>query len=113
MKLKDLLTYHGILETALRDGVITPEELRLLESIGRNYKEYQRYLDEALEDGIVGDDETEKLKEIRMRMYREALTIAMKSGDVSEDEKAIIEGLKNSLKLEPEITEKIEKEVLG
>ncbi len=113
MKLKDILTYHGILETALRDGTISHEERRLLESIADNYKEYHRYLEKALEDGIVGDDETEKLRKIKIKMYKNVLKIAAESEGLSEDEMAIIESLKNALKLDPETSEKIEREVLG
>jgi len=113
MKLTDILTYHGILKTALKDGVISPEESRLLESIGKNYEKYHGYLEKALEDGVVGDDETQKLKEIKVKMYSDVLKIAVESEGVSDDEMEIINSLKNALKLDSETVEKIEKGILG
>ena len=112
MRIKDILSYHGLLNTALEDGVITMEERLLLENISENYKDYQAALNEALVDGVIGDDEAEGLRELRKKIYSDALKTAMKSGAVSKDERGILEVLKKSLKLDKGVLKAIEEEAL-
>ncbi len=111
MRIKDILSYHGLLNTALEDGVITPEERLLLENISENYREYHEALNEALVDGVIGDDEAEHLRDIREKMYSDALKIAMENGIMSKDENSILKVLKNLLKLDKYTTKAIEEEV--
>jgi len=111
VRIKDILSYHGLLNTALEDGVITTEERLLLENISENYKVYQTALEDAIVDGVIGDDEAERLRNLRIKIYSDALKMAFENGTMSKDENSILGVLKRSLKLDKRTTDKIEEEI--
>ena len=106
--IKNLLAYADMLKNAQKDGIISEDEERLLESISGNYGVYQKSLKDAVKDGIIGDEEEAELRKLRKRIYEEALKTALADGVITDEEKAILNILKDSIELDDYTLEIIE-----
>lgn len=93
-----------MLDNAFLTGLITEGEYLLLENITVNYHIYKRSLDDILEEkGMITDEDERKLREIRTRIYANALRTVYKEGNADDSVKSVIDTLKEALGLDPQI----------
>ncbi|MFQ6137126.1 MAG: hypothetical protein ACE5PM_08105 [Candidatus Hydrothermarchaeales archaeon] len=111
--IKDLLAYDGMLKKAAEDGYISDEERAILKSISKNYKRYLKTLKGALKDGLIDDREEEELRKIRRDIWKNALEIACEDGVISDDEKALLDILREAVGLDDFTLEAIEAMIKG
>lgn len=108
--IRELLAYGDMLDNAFLTGILTEGEFLLLDNITANYKIYERSLKEAVERGMITDDDERELRDIRRRIYQNALRTALKS-PLSESEEKILDSLKKALGLDEETLDQIEMDV--
>jgi DNA-binding transcriptional ArsR family regulator len=109
--IRNLLPRGESLDNAYLLGLITDEEYLLLDIINANYSTYEHHLKKALEKGILTDEDEKNLRDIRKRIYANALRAALKDKEPTNEEKIIIEKLKSCLGLDRETFLKIEKDL--
>lgn len=101
-----------MLNNAFLTGLISEGEYLLLDNITVNYRIYKHSVDEILgEKGLITDEDEHRLREIRMRIYANALRTAYKDGNANDNAKYIIDTLKEALGLTRQTLEDIETEV--
>lgn len=94
---------EDLIDLALGDETISPEEQELLFSINSNLQHYVKLTIEAVSDNIVTDDEKRKLMAVGQKIIDDAEKVAIKDSTVSEDEKKLLESLVASIRdLTPE-----------
>ncbi len=89
---------EDLIDLALGDEKISPEEQELLFSINSNLQHYVKLTIEAVSDNIVTDDEKRKLMQVGQKIIDDAEKVAMKDSTVSEDEKKLLESLITSIR---------------
>ncbi|MHA2030706.1 MAG: hypothetical protein ACW99A_11700 [Candidatus Kariarchaeaceae archaeon] len=89
---------EDLIDLALGDQTISPEEQELLFSINSNLQHYVKLTIEAVSDNIVTDEEKQKLMSVGEKIIEEAEKVAMKDSEVSDDEKQLLESLISSIK---------------
>jgi len=89
---------EDLIDLALGDEKISPEEQELLFSINSNLQHYVKLTIEAVSDNIVTDDEKQKLMRVGQKIIRDAEKVAMKDSKVSDDEKKLLESLITSIR---------------
>ena len=89
---------EDLIDLALGDEAISPEEQELLFSINSNLQHYVKLTIEAVSDNIVTDEERTKLISVGQKVIEEAQKVAMKDSEISEDETKLLESLINSIK---------------
>ena len=89
---------EDLIDLALGDEAISPEEQELLFSINSNLQHYVKLTIEAVSDNIVTDEERTKLISVGQKVIEEAQKVAMKDSEISEDEKKLLDSLINSIK---------------
>lgn len=110
--IKSLLPDGDMLNNAFLTGLISEGEYLLLDNITVNYRIYKHSVDEILgEKGLITDEDEHRLREIRMRIYANALRTAHKDGNANDNAKYIIDTLKEALGLTRQTLEDIETEV--
>lgn len=94
---KDLFdqTIKELVKIAEKDGVITPEELDIIEQVKIDADSYHLNLLEAIADGKITDEESTRLKKLKNLILDRAQIIADVDGHLSNDEKQLIESLKD------------------
>lgn len=80
-------------EVALKDGIITPEENKLISNIVLNVKTYSKMLDDALEDGYISKNEKISLFEGRIAIVERAYSIARNDSKITPDEANILKSI--------------------
>jgi len=105
--IRELLAYGDMLENACSSGLISEGEFLLLDNITANYKIYETCLGEAMEGGIITDSDEKELREIRKRIFTNALRTVLKT-PVTDNEKEILGVLKKALGLPEETLDQIE-----
>ena len=88
---------RAISKVAKADGIITPEEQEILESVQINILVYDQSLEDALDDGIISNDERESLNALKHQILNEAWDIARYSEGVSNDEIKMLQVLLREL----------------
>ncbi|MHA2100981.1 MAG: hypothetical protein ACW99A_20090 [Candidatus Kariarchaeaceae archaeon] len=87
-----------ILESiALEDGIITPEENKLISNIVLDVEAYTNMVDRALEDGVISKSETNELFEGRIEILEKAYTIAREDRKISKDEIELLKSIVNMI----------------
>jgi hypothetical protein len=89
---------EGLIDLALGDETISPDEQEMLFSINSNLQHYVKLTIEAVSDNIITDDEKEKLIAVGEKIIEEAQSVAMKDSEISDDEKNLLESLVSSIK---------------
>ncbi len=92
------MIYQKLLEQALKDGVITEDEDKLLLQARERIRDYQKFVDEALEDGIVTVKEHTKLLRLQDKLIRSLENEALKDNVVTEDEKLLLDTIKKMIR---------------
>lgn len=89
---------EDLIDLALGDKNISPDEQELLFSINSNLQHYVKLTIEAVSDNIVTDDEKRKLMEVGQKIITDAEKVAMKDSEISDDEKKLLENLIESIR---------------
>ncbi|HKZ41893.1 MAG TPA: hypothetical protein VJ044_13090 [Candidatus Hodarchaeales archaeon] len=72
------------------DGVVTGDELKLIESIESDLIKFTRSYMKALADNVITQEEDEELKRLWERMYDNAVKVARGDGVITADERNIL-----------------------
>ncbi len=88
----------AVAEKALQDGIITADERDLLVSIQYSATQLEVYIEEALEDGIINRKEAAKIKKLEDELIQKAWKVAEADGEITSEEKELIEALIKVLK---------------
>ena len=89
---------EDLIDLALGDKNISPDEQELLFSINSNLQHYVKLTIEAVSDNIVTDDEKRKLMKVGQKIISDAEKVAMKDSEISDDEKKLLENLIESIR---------------
>ncbi len=92
-----------LMETAGKDGIITAEEKKVIESIEFSFRFYKQMLIDALEDGEISSNEMKMLEGMKERIIKEGYNVAELINGVSKDEMNLLISVMLSLKL-PKVT---------
>jgi sporulation protein YlmC with PRC-barrel domain len=84
---RDLMTEAG------KDGKITDEEQKLINTVTVELEIYYDALDKAIEDGVITKKEEEKLEEIKEYIIRRTYIVAQEDQKISMDEQKLIKKL--------------------
>ena len=87
-------TIKGLLDIAEKDGVISGEEMEILEQVRIDADSYSVNLTEAKSDGIITEDEANKLANLKKMILERAEIVANIDGKLSDDEKELLSTLK-------------------
>lgn len=71
---------------ALRDGIITEDEERILASVTWNLAQFQRVAEDAEADGIITTYEREKIDFFAAQIIRDSEILARRDDKITEDE---------------------------
>lgn len=102
-----------MLKAALKDGVLTEDELKMLKEVDKFYGHYNREFKVAVSDGFITPDECKKLRDLRDSLYENAYMEAIKDGVVTTDERAILNEIQKATELSDDEIKEIEKKVKG
>ncbi len=84
-------TIYAILRTtALRDGRISDDEAKMLDSVIQELDGYSRVLVKAMEDGIIDSEEKKELDKWRKRVWNKAVEVVTDDGVINEDEHELL-----------------------
>ncbi len=100
-----------MLKAALKDGVLTEDELKMLKQVDKFYGHYNREFKVAVSDGFITPDECKKLRDLRDSLYENAYMEAIKDGVVTTEERAILKEIQEAAELSDDEITKIEKKV--
>ncbi|MCE7733539.1 MAG: hypothetical protein GPJ54_01590 [Candidatus Heimdallarchaeota archaeon] len=92
-----------LMETAGKDGIITDEEREVVDSIEFSLRFYKQMLIDALEDGEITPNEKKMLEGMKERIIKEGYNVAELVNGVSKDEMNLLISVMLSLKL-PKVT---------
>ena len=81
--------YSWLVEAAMQDGKITPEEKAILDEISHSFEIWENAVEEAKKDGHVDEAEVKELRGIIGEIYKGAVDVAMKDG-FSQDEQNLL-----------------------
>ena len=84
---------ENLIDTAMADDQISPDEKSLLMSINSNLEIYAKQIITTISDGSVSDEEKHKLKEIENKIISDAKSIVSTDSQVKEEEKRLMEQL--------------------
>ncbi len=90
--------YTRLLEQALKDGVITADEDKVLLKAKERITDYQKFVDEALKDGVVTVREHSKLLQLQDRLLRDIEKEINADNVITEDEKLLIDTIRKMIK---------------
>lgn len=102
----DRILAHAIMhlmETAGKDGVVTDDEREVIESIEFSLRFYKQMLVDALDDGEITPNEKKMLDGMKERIIKEGFNVAELINGVSKDEMNLLISVMLSLKL-PKVT---------
>ncbi|MHA2090113.1 MAG: hypothetical protein ACW98K_04575 [Candidatus Kariarchaeaceae archaeon] len=86
-------TVKELMNAAKRDGIITPEELDIIEQVKVDADSYETFLKEAFMDGTITDEESKKLQDLKQMIIDRAELIAKIDGSFDADEQILIKKL--------------------
>ena len=92
------MTIRELMEAANRDGIVTPEELDIIEQVKVDADSYNLILQESLDDGTITSDEMERLNELKQMIIERAELIAKIDGKFDDDEQTLLKKLADILK---------------
>jgi tellurite resistance protein len=81
------------MKAAKHDGIITLEELDIIEQVKVDADSYETFLKEAFIDGVITDEEAKKLQELKQMIIDRAELIAKIDGSFDADEQILIKKL--------------------
>ena len=91
---------YGILRgTALKDGRISDDEAKMLDSIIGELNDYTKILEDAWKDGIISDDERADLSAWRKRVWDHTVEVALEDNIINADEHNLLLSLVKVMKL--------------
>ena len=80
-----------LINTALEDGAISAEEMRLIKDIITNYESYTKLMENAIEDGYISFEEKIALFKARKNILDKAFLVANDDYKITRDEYALLE----------------------
>lgn len=89
---------EDLIDLALSDDKITDEEQEILFSINDNLQEFVKLSIKSVSDNVISDKESDKLKQLQTKIIEDANKVALKDSNVTDDEKALIDTLVESIK---------------
>ena len=81
--------------TALHDGIITPEEDKLISKIVLDVEAYSSLVDKAFEDNVISEEERIELFEGRIKILEKAYAVARDDARITGDEAEILKTIVN------------------
>ena len=81
--------------TALQDGIITPEEDKLIAKIVLDVESYSSLVDKAVEDHVISEEERIELFEGRIQILEKAYAVARDDARITGDEAEILKTIVN------------------
>jgi hypothetical protein len=75
---------------ALKDGVISPDEDRIIASVTWNMAKFAEVVEKAEEDGVITPKESEEIDFFLAQIKRDPEILAKKDGIVTKDEAALL-----------------------
>lgn len=81
--------------TALQDGIITPEEDKLISKIVLDVESYSSLVDKAFEDNVISEEERIELFEGRIQILEKAYAVARDDARITGDEAEILKTIVN------------------
>ncbi|OLS20903.1 MAG: hypothetical protein HeimC3_38140 [Candidatus Heimdallarchaeota archaeon LC_3] len=84
---------RDLMVEANKDGIITEEERKLIDTVSVDLETYFDALNHALEDGIITPDEEEKLEEIKENILKRTYIVARKDQKITDDERNLMKKL--------------------
>ncbi len=103
MERNDEKVWDKLLTIAMKDGIITEEEEKVLGTILKSMEEFQSALKKAKEDNILTPAEEKELLHLREQIWEKAYTVAKEDKNISIDEHQLLiklARLLSSLKIE-------------
>lgn len=91
--------YRILRETALKDGRISDDEAKMLDSIIGELNNYTKILKDAWKDGIISDDERADLSAWRKRVWDHTVKVALGDNIINTDEHDLLLSLVKVMKL--------------
>ncbi|MFQ5975700.1 MAG: ATPase, T2SS/T4P/T4SS family, partial [Candidatus Hydrothermarchaeales archaeon] len=102
------LLLDKMVEQARKDGIITKDEMDIINKVSEEYGIYKNELESALSDHVITEKEFESLLKLRYKVYEKALVQALEDGTITEDEKDILNQMQKNLQLSDRDIEIIE-----
>ncbi len=87
-------TIKELMEVASKDGIISSDELEIINQVKVDLDSYDLHLKEARKDGFVDEEELKVLETLRNLIFERADIIASVDGKLADDEKALLGSLK-------------------
>ncbi len=91
------MVIRDLKDLVAKDGVVTEEESKLLNSIKDNLEKYYDLLEHVIEDNVITEDEYNSMKEYEKKLLSEANFKAWEDGQLSDDERNILSMLKKAV----------------
>jgi len=91
--------YRILRETALKDGRISDDEAKMLDSIIGELNNYTKILEDAWSDGIISDDESADLSAWRERVWDHTVKVTLEDNIINTDEHDLLLSLVKVMKL--------------
>lgn len=88
-------TIKELMEVANKDGIVSSDELEIINQVKVDLDSYDLHLKEAQKDGFIDDEEMIVLEKLRNLIIERADIIASVDGKLAEDEKELLKSLKN------------------
>ncbi|MCY3410104.1 MAG: hypothetical protein INQ03_00575 [Candidatus Heimdallarchaeota archaeon] len=82
--------YAELLEMAMKDGVISDKEKKILDTIKIEGREYDDYLKKSKEDGIIDEEELTKLSDLKYKLLQKSFHSAVENRKVAEDAEKLL-----------------------
>ncbi len=82
-----------IIEKAEEDGIITPEEAKIIEKGKENLDKYIEMVDQALEDSIITQEERNNLIDLEEKMMADSYFVALEDNILDNDELLLLKTL--------------------
>ncbi len=87
-------TIKELMEVASKDGIVSSDELEIINQVKVDLDSYDLHLKEAKNDGFVDEEELKVLETLRNLIFERADIIASVDGNLSDDEKSLLSSLK-------------------
>jgi len=87
------LTIRELMEAAMRDGVITPEEKDIIDQVRVDADSYNMMLEDSLTDGTINEQESERLNDLKQMIIDRAELFAKVDGEFDNDEQYLLKKL--------------------
>lgn len=95
--------FANLLVEAKKDGVISDEELVLLQELENAYGHYEEEINNAVKGNMISSEESENIKELKKKIYEWIYETAMRDGQISEEEERLLSVFQQSEELDKQL----------